>query len=516
MNGNNDITPNTLFHANCVDVIKRIEDQTIDLIYLDPPQWPLTANKAYRIGIQTAEQQDDPLELISCVCQHAHRVLKPTGVIYFHTEPSAEFSVRLILNQVFGESNFRNTIVWQYRRKSHGSHEVIVHYGRSKKAINNVVFRPLTESEILRQFTNSDSQGRFGTVDLTAAGSRTELEFDWNGVRPPTGRSWRFNLETLRKLENEGRIYREKDGLPRLKIFLAESAGVDIGTVWSDIPPLTATSKENTRYPTQKPLGVLERLIQMGSNEGAIVLDPFCGTGTSLVAAERLRRRWIASDISKQAIEITAKRLIDEFGGEYSSSIMVRDAESLKGVGVKPAILRRLTTRVKDVPSIRDLEFVLDRAVPIEETRHFEFKEVKATSGAVDSIVNASDEYAVAFLNGEGGRIYWGIRDHDKTVQGVHLSYQQRDKVRRDVSVKINQIEPRLDPSRYRITIHQVLDQRGDYVPDLCVVELFIPAVDSAQPYFTGGGEAWVKVDGVKQKLKGTVLTEFIRRKLSK
>jgi predicted HTH transcriptional regulator len=137
-------------------------------------------------------------------------------------------------------------------------------------------------------------------------------------------------------------------------------------------------------------------------------------------------------------------------------------------------------------------------------------KEIRG-GNPVNSIVNASDEYAVAFLNSEGGRIYWGIRDLDRVVIGVRLNYEQRDRVRRDVTSKLNQIEPRVDPSQYRIEVHEILDEFGSRIPDLCVVELVVPAANSRDPYFTEGGEAWVKVDGGKQKLKGVVLTEFIK-----
>jgi predicted HTH transcriptional regulator len=132
----------------------------------------------------------------------------------------------------------------------------------------------------------------------------------------------------------------------------------------------------------------------------------------------------------------------------------------------------------------------------------------------VDTIVNTWDEYAVAFLNSEGGRIYWGVRDRDRVVTGVRRSYHDRDRIRRDVSAKLNQIEPRIDPSQYRIEIHGVDDEHGTNVPDICVVELVVPASNTPEPYYTGGGEAWVKVDGNKQKLRGIALTDFIKRRM--
>src|SRR5215475_3863467 len=116
----------------------------------------------------------------------------------------------------------------------------------------------------------------------------------------------------------------------------ASAKGVDVGTIWTDIPPLSSVSKENTRYPSQKPLGVLERFLWKGSNQGEIVLDPFCGSGTTIVAAERHQRRWIACDTSRKAIEITTKRLIQEFGQIQPTSFSLGDTESLSNIVVKP------------------------------------------------------------------------------------------------------------------------------------------------------------------------------------
>jgi hypothetical protein len=373
----------------------------------------------------------------------------------------------------------------------------------------------LTQEELRRKYTEADERGPFALADLTAVVVRPHLQFEWLGLRPPPGRSWRFNAETLTALDNEGRIYRSGPKRPpRLKQYLSESEGVDVGTIWTDIPMLSRASAENTRFPTQKPLGVLERLLQKCSEAGNTVLDPFCGSGTTIVAAERHQRKWIACDSSKEAVELSAKRIIKELGDSQATSFSIADAEALHQFPIKPRPQSRpVAVRLRDFNSIGQFDFVLNHSVSIEETRHFEFKEVKGTN-AVDTIVNTSDEYAVAFLNSEGGRIYWGIRDNDRVVVGVRLSYQDRDRVRRNVSAKLNEIEPRLDPSQYRIEIHEIHDEHGTAVPDLCIVELIVPASNFSEPYYTAGGEAWVKLDGNKQKLKGRAMTEFIRRKL--
>jgi DNA modification methylase len=517
------ITPNALFQADCIDLMQRLDAESIDLVYLDPP---LSSRSNIRQSVSTGNEDDSDyqqLQFISRVCQQAHRVLKPTGVLFFQAQPLSAFSIRLILNQVFGEAHFRDEIVWKYHqgphsrtRRSGTQHDAILHYSKSNKSTDNAIFRALNRDE-RRRFTKSDTRGPFALADLTASVVQPNLQFEWNGITPAEGRSWRFGLGTLQQLEQDGRIYQSgKERVPRLKVFLNENEGVEVGTIWTDIPRLSPASKENTQYPTQKPLGVLERLLYKGSNEGEVVLDPFCGSGTTVVAAERHQRRWIACDTSKEAIEITTQRLIREFGHTQPMKFSVGDADSLSPIPVKRAEFKRVAVRIDDFVSMGQIEFILDHEVPFEETRHFEFKEIKSPTGAVSSIVNTSDEYAVSFLNSEGGRILWGIRDRDRIVVGVRLSYQDRDKVRRDVSAKLNQIEPRVDPSRYRVEIHEVHDEHGQKVPDLCVVEMIVPASHSAEPYYTSGGDAWVKVDGNKQKLKGIALTDFIRQRLAR
>lgn len=515
------ISPNALFHSDCLDLLKRLESESIDMIYLDPPlPTATTFQQTESSPADEAKPARRQLHFIASVCQHSHRLLKPTGGLFLQTYPRYAFSIRLILNQVFGEDHSLAETVWQYPKRSRHStpgteHEIIIHYGKSKSATNNRVFRPLTKAEIDEQFKMSDLGRRFALKDLTAPFPRPSLQYEWRGIKPPKGRSWRFNLETLQQLEADGRIYSpSKSAVPRLKIFLDENAGVDVGTIWTDIVPLSPASKESTRYPTQKPLGLLERLLQKGTNEGETVLDPFCGSGTTIIAAERLSRKWIGSDISKQAIEITTHRLIHEFEQHQSTQLFLSDQETLTSIPIQSASFKRVAVGMSDFSRILEPEFVLGRSVDIEEDRHVEFKEVKTETHAIERIVNTSDEYAVAFLNSEGGRLLWGIRDGDKKVIGVRLSHQQRDKIRKDVSAKLSQIEPRIDPSRYRLDIHEVRDEHGCDAPDMCVIELIVPPSDSWEPHYAGGNEAWIRVDGGNQKLKGPALTDFIKQRL--
>lgn len=510
------ITPNALFHADCVEMMQRVDDESIDLIYLDPPLFTTRFDRESSARGRLDTHISKELDLISKVCQQGARVLKRTGALYLHAKPASAFSIKLILNQIFGEESFRDEIVWQHPLHSRlgARHDVIMCYGKSLDSTNNRVFRALDHNEI-RKFSMSDKRGRYTLVNLTAPVARADLRFEWHGITPPIGHSWRFNLETLQKLEQEGRIYfPPKQPIPRLKSFLTENAGVDVGTIWSDIPRLSPKSGEAVKYPLQKPLGLLERLVQKGSHEGEVVLDPFCGSGTTLLAAERQHRRWIACDTSKDAIEISTSRLMN--GGTSVPNFAVGDIEILQQIPARSAKFKRIALKLNDYTALAEFEYILNHPVHMEETRHFEFKEIKSSTGAVNSIVNTSDEYAVAFLNSEGGSVFWGIRNNDRVVVGVPLNFEQRDKVRRDAHAKLSTIEPRIDPSQYRLEMHDIYDELGAKVPDICIVELVVPRSNSVGPYYTGGGEAWVKVDGSKQKLKGPALTDFIRFRIEK
>lgn len=509
------ITPNAIFYADCVDMMQRVEDESIDLIYLDPPLLTMRSDRESSARASLDTHVSKELNLISKVCQQGARVLKRTGALYFHAKPASAFSIKLILNQIFGEESFQDEIVWQHPLHSRlGAHDVIMCYGKSLESTNNTVLRALDRNEI-RRFSMSDERGRYMLVNLTAPVARANLRFEWHEITPPVGHSWRFNMETLQKFEQEGRIYfTPKQPIPRLKLFLAENAGIDVGTIWSDIPRLSSKSSEAVKYPLQKPLGLLERLLQKGSHEGEVVLDPFCGSGTTLVAAERQHRRWIACDTSKDAIEVSTSRLMN--GGITVPNFTVGDIEVLRQIPVRSAKFKRIALKLNDYMALAEFEYILNHPVHMEETRHFEFKEIKSSAGAVSSIVNTSDEYAVAFLNSEGGRIFWGIRNNDRVVVGVPLNFEQRDKVRRDVHTKLSAIEPRVDPSQYRLEMHEIYDEVGTKMPDICIVELVVPPSNSAGPYYTGGGETWVKLDGSKQRLKGPALTEFIKCRIEK
>ena len=255
-----------------------------------------------------------------------HRVLKETGSIYLHCDPTASHYLKVVLDGVFGKENFRNEIGWK-RTSSHNdaaqglsrygkNHDVIFFYSKSQTPAWHLQFVPYSEGYLKQHYSNVEagSGRRYKTSDLTAAKPGGDTSYEWRGVRPPEGRFWAYSRANMETFEGEGRlVYAAKSGMPRYKHYLDEMQGVSLGDLWDDIPPVNSQAKERLGYPTQKPLPLLERMINASSNEGDVILDPFCGCGTAIHAAQKLNRHWIGIDITHLAITLVEKRLRDAF-----------------------------------------------------------------------------------------------------------------------------------------------------------------------------------------------------------
>ena len=254
-----------------------------------------------------------------------HRVLKPTGSLYLHCDPTASHYLKIVLDGVFGTINFQGDIAWR-RTASHVTskrwprvHDQILNFA---KDISRAVFTApriaADENWVKREYRHSDERGRYMVDNLTGAGTTNGPSGQpWRGVDPKgigQGRHWRYHPDTLDALDADGRIYWPKRGqYPKLKQYLDESGGTSVGDLWTDIQIIGRTSSERLGYPTQKPIALLERIIQASSNEGDVVLDPFCGCGTAVDAAQKLGRRWIGIDITHLAIALIEKRLKDRY-----------------------------------------------------------------------------------------------------------------------------------------------------------------------------------------------------------
>ncbi len=369
------ITRNTLFYGDNLAVLRNhVPDESVDLIYLDPPfnsnrsynvlfkdesgldseaqitafddtwHWGRTAEATYHAlatdglpGVATAmgallkligrNQMLAYLVMMAARLVELHRVLKPTGSLWLHCDPTASHHLRTILDAIFGNGCFRSEIIWK-RTSAHNDvrqgarqvgriHDILLFYSKDPEQWTwNPVYTSYDPRYVESNYRHVDENGRrFKSTDLTAAKPGGDTSYEWRGRIPPKGRYWAYSKENMQRFEDEGRIYYTRSGLPRLKQYLDEMPGIHIQSVWDDIPPVSSHAKERLGYPTQKPLALLERIIQASSNPGDWVLDPFCGCGTAVAAAQKLGRNWIGIDITHLSIALQKYRLADMFPG---------------------------------------------------------------------------------------------------------------------------------------------------------------------------------------------------------
>ncbi len=308
----------------------------IDLIYIDPP-FDVGADFTMRapVGEQndTIEKDQSLLEMVAYrdmwgkgTDSYLHMIyerltlikelLSDTGSIYVHLDWRMTHYVRLILDDVFSSDRFENEIIWQ-RSLPHGNvdykfgsaHDSIQRYSKTADFKWNPQYSPHRE-EYLRDFYRFSEQNgrRYRLIScINPNPNRPNLTYEWNGVT----RVWKFSKERMKRMHDEGLLVYSKTGMPSYKGYLDEMKGVPMQDLWIDISPLMGSSREWIEYPTQKPEALLERIIRASSNEGDLVADFFCGSGTTGAVAERLGRRWIMCDLGRFAIHTSRKRLID-------------------------------------------------------------------------------------------------------------------------------------------------------------------------------------------------------------
>jgi site-specific DNA-methyltransferase (adenine-specific) len=246
-----------------------------------------------------------------------HRVLKPTGSLYLHCDPTASHYLKIILDAIFGPTNFQNEIIWK-RTTAHSdsgkmgnTHDTIFFYTKSDKFTWNRQYQPYDQSYIDSHYRRMSDDGRhYRTDNLTAYGlSGGGYTYEWNGVT----KLWRVPEEKMKELHDENRIHYTRSGTAEYIRYLDEMPGVPLQDIWDDINAINSQAAERLGYPTQKPVALLERIIAASSNEGDIVMDPFCGCGTAISAAQKLGRKWIGIDITHLSISLQKYRLRDEF-----------------------------------------------------------------------------------------------------------------------------------------------------------------------------------------------------------
>jgi site-specific DNA-methyltransferase (adenine-specific) len=275
-------------------------------------------------------KENDMMAYLTAMCLRLlelHRVLKPTGSLYLHCDPTASHYLKVVLDGVFGPEQFRNEIVWK-RKAGRGetnvaairfgvSHDIVLFYSKSSQTRLTRQYRESNPDYIASKFTHVDEYGRrYRRDNLTSPSPRPNLTYAYKGYAPPA-KGWAVSLETMQRMDADGRLYFPEDKAQRIqrKRYLDELAGETVDSLWDDISAINSQATERLGYPTQKPLALLERIIAASSNEGDVVLDPFCGCGTAVHAAQKLHRRWIGIDITHLAIGLIERRLKDAFAG---------------------------------------------------------------------------------------------------------------------------------------------------------------------------------------------------------
>jgi DNA modification methylase len=398
-----------LYYGDNLHVLREhIKDESVDLIYLDPPfnskrdynllfKSPAGQNSEAQIEAfedtwhwnQDTEVEFDELmrqsntdlaemmkalrsflgenDMMAYLTKMAarllelHRALKATGSLYLHCDPNASHYLKLVLDGVFGKEAFRSEIIWR-RSGAHNSakrygpiHDTIFFYTRSEEYCWNKVFTPYAKQYVDDFFNKEDDKGRYRTQTLTGSGVRGgESGSDWKQYSPTAkGRHWAIpgqlaeehgieDLGVLAKLDylDERGLVVHGEWLPDYRQYLHQSNGVMLQDIWAYQPftngvvhgsdkPIDSDVRwladrndpERLGYPTQKPVGLLERIIQASSNEGDVIMDPFCGCGTAVAAAEKLKRNWIGIDITHLAISLIEKRMRDAYGQDMQFEV---------------------------------------------------------------------------------------------------------------------------------------------------------------------------------------------------
>ena len=323
------IDTRVIYCGDNLEQLRKLPDACVDLIYIDPP---FNSNRNYEVFWgETKEKRafEDRhastqayIEFMRPRCVELRRVLKKTGSFYYHCDDHASHYVKQMLDQIFGQNQFLNEIIWKRTgarsdaKRWNQLHDTLLVYTGGGEYAWNPQFEEYSEDYVATKYRFTDPDGRIYRLDnMTSPNPRPNMMYEWKGF-PSPAKGWRYSHETMAELDAQGRIWYpdDKTKRPQLKRYLDEMHGIPMGSVWTDIDPINSQALERLGYPTQKPLALLERIVRASSNENDIVLDAFCGCGTALVAAQNLKRQWIGIDVSPTACRVMAKRLKKDCG----------------------------------------------------------------------------------------------------------------------------------------------------------------------------------------------------------
>lgn len=505
---------NKLYYGDNLTVLREsIADESVDLIYLDPPfnsnasynvlfkapsgeqsqaqieafddtwHWNESAERAFDEvltgknsdaalmlkAMRSALGENDMMAYLAMMAVRLielHRVLKPTGSLYLHCDPTANHYLKLLLDSVFGPRNFGNEIVWK-RTSAKGlaftrfarNHDILLRFTKSDAWIWNPIYVAHNPDYVSRFYRHIEADtGRRYTLDnlLNPNKNRPNLTYEFLGVT----RVWRWTRERMEKAYSDGLIVQTGEGsVPRLKRYLDEQEGTPIDDIWTDIRPVQSQSDETLGYPTQKPVALLERIISVSSNEDDVVLDPFCGCGTTVHAAQKLNRQWIGIDITHLAIALIEHRLKAAFPGiSYEVYGVPKDAAGAADLAVrdKHEFQKWIVATIEGQP-YKGGRKGMDRG--IDGYLHFR---------------DADKKPQTAIISVKGGGIKSGdIRDLKGTIEregaaiGIFLTLKEptREMEKEAASAGFYETGGRKFPRIQILTAAQVIDDRRPQVP---------------------------------------------------
>ena len=321
---------NKVFCSDANKFLNKIPDNFVTLVYLDPPFF---SNRVYEIvtenGISNSFNDkwigglEEYLKFMQPILQECKRILNKKGSLYLHCDWHVSHYLKIELDKIFGYNNFQNEIIWR-RHNAHNDtkqgskmfgrvHDAILFYSKTRQHTWNPIYEPYPEEYIKKYYRHTEPKtGRkyaHGDLSGPCGRSKRNPQYEFLGIT----RYWRFSKENMLRMYNEGRIIQTKKGnVPVLKRYLDEVKGIMLQDVWQDIKSVQVLKKESVGYPTQKPIQLLQRIIKVSSNEGDVVLDGFCGSGTTLLAAKKMNRRFIGIDENKEACKLAKHRLKDK------------------------------------------------------------------------------------------------------------------------------------------------------------------------------------------------------------
>ena len=466
--------PNTLYYGDNLKVLREyVADESVDLVYLDPPfnsnadynvlfaeksgeksagqiqafkdtwQWDAEAAANFADAVGSGGRVADAMaafaklvprsDLLAYLSMMAprlvelRRVLKPTGSLYLHCDPTASHYLKLLLDAVFGPENFRSEISWK-RSASHGGaqnfhdvHDTILYVVKSDDYTWTAPRIPHDESYLESHYGSVDPDGhRYQLVSAHGAGPGPARTFGDRLIEPPQGRHW-MDQDTIDEWMRKGLVVFTRTGMPRFKRYLTATDGRPIPNVWTDIFPLNSQAQERLGYPTQKPEALLERIIAASSNVGDVVLDPFCGCGTTIAAAQKMDRQWIGIDITHLAVGLIKRRLADMFGGGAEQSYQV------VGTPADLASAQALADAEKYQFQFWALDLVGAKPAPADQKKGAD----KGIDGRL-SIIEPGNDVRPVVISVKGGHVtvsqlrdLVGVMDREKAAIGVFICIEE-------------------------------------------------------------------------------------------